>query len=144
MNLDEKIPGCQYFTWKEALWLNRWNRAAIESDGFTDTVRRNLENTFRWMDKIRQWIDKPIKVHVAFRPTPYNKEVGGATQSAHLDGRAVDFSISGMTCDEFKRQADEDNKLEEFGLRMEDNGNGASWIHLDDKTPGVSGRFFKP
>jgi uncharacterized protein YcbK (DUF882 family) len=64
--------------------------------------------------------------------------------SMHLKGRAVDFVVKGMSCDDFKKKMLDEAKLDEWNLRMEDNGLGANWIHLDDKAPGPSGRFFKP
>lgn len=141
---EDKIPGCQYFTWKEALWLPRWNRCANEQDGLTPEIIANLTKTFQWMDKIRVYFGAPISVHVAYRPDAYNKLVGGAKTSTHMAGKAVDFSVKGMTCEAARQKILKDNKLEELKLRMENNGVDANWIHLDDREVGPAGRFFKP
>ena len=141
MELSDKIPGCLHFSWKEALWLPKWNRASNESDGLTEEIKQSLVNTFQWMEKVREFLG-PVTVHVALRPEEYNKLVGGASKSMHRIGRAVDFHISGMTCDTAREKLKE--KLEEWKLRMEDNGQGSSWVHLDDREPGPAGRFFKP
>lgn len=142
MNLSERIAGSKYFTWKEALWLPRWNRAATTEDGLTDEIVASLIHTFQWMDKVRIFLGKPINVHVAFRPVKYNAEVGGAPNGMHPKGKAVDFSVAGYSCDEVKDKLKA--KLVEWNLRMEDNGQGAGWVHLDDREPGPAGRFFKP
>lgn len=34
--------------------------------------------------------------------------------------------------------------LDAWKIRMEDNGEGATWIHLDNRKPGPSGRYFPP
>lgn len=159
MNLSDKIPGCKHFTWKEALWLPDEKRAVNDSE-LTDEIKTNLIKTFQWMDKVREWIGKPISVTIALRTMAYHLElyrkineqrkVKGLPEqkipmgSMHLVGRAVDFIISGMSCDEFKTKIRADKKLDEWKLRMEKNGDGAGWIHLDDKEPGPSGREFNP
>jgi hypothetical protein len=112
------------------------------------------------MDAIREWLGKPIRVHLAFRSMAYhldlykrlNEKRAQAGQpalkipmrSAHLMGEAVDCSVIGMTCDEVKKKVLDEKKLEELSLRMEDNGWGANWVHFDSKAPGATGRFFKP
>jgi uncharacterized protein YcbK (DUF882 family) len=159
MELNQLIPGCKYFTWKEALWLPEEKRAVSE-DELTEEIKNNLINTFQWMDKVREWVGKPITVTIALRTMKYHLELykrinakrtaKGLPElrvpmgSMHLKGRAVDFVVVGMSCDDFKKKAIDEGKLEEWNLRMEDNGWGANWIHLDDKEVGPSGRFFKP
>ena len=157
-NPSEKIS--KYFTWGEALYLPSYNRMATEADGLTQEMLDQLKVTFTWMDKVREYFGKAIKVHIAWRSVQYHQdlykeinakkrakgqpEVRVPTKSAHLDGFAVDFSVQGISCDEAKQRILDDNKLEEWNLRMEDNGKGAGWVHLDSKKPGPSGRFFKP
>ena len=153
-NIDWTNPACKiskYFTVKEALWLNKWNRMANEQDGLNDTVKANLLSLFKKMDIIRDYIAKPIIVHVTYRPKEYNKLIGGATHSAHLEGLACDFSSditgdhvrNGQDCDKIKEMLIP--CLEQWGLRLEDNGKGSGWCHVDLKEPGASGsRYFKP
>lgn len=144
MDPKELIPGCSHFTWREALWLPSWNRMAEESDGLTDEIKQNLISSFQWMETVRSYFDKPINVHVAYRPVAYNQQIGGALHSQHSVGCAVDFDVVGMSCDEVRAKILDEGKLDEWNLRMEDNGMGAGWIHLDSRAPGPGGRFFKP
>lgn len=159
MNLSERIPGCRYFTWREALWLPEEKRA-VSDEELTPEIKANLIRTFQWMDKIRAWIGRPITVTIALRTMKYHLELydrinkkrkeQGLPESVipmgsfHLKGRAVDFVVVGMSCDEFKGKVRQEKKLDEWKLRMERNGDGTSWIHLDDKEPGPSGREFLP
>ncbi len=159
MNLSEKIPGCRYFTWKDALWLREENRA-VSDEELTEEVKASLIRTFQWLDKVREWVGLPIIVTIALRTMSYHlalykrineqrkakglPELKVPMSSYHLVGRAVDFVVKGMTCDEFKAKVRKEGKLEEWKLRMERNGDGAEWIHLDDKEPGPSGREFNP
>lgn len=144
---EDKIS--KFFTYKEFLWLPQWNRMGDASDGLTDEVLDRLKAMAQKMDLVREFLGAPIRVHVAWRPTEYNKLVKGAKASTHLAASgidaAVDFSVKGMTCDEVKKKILDANKLEEWDLRMEDNGAGANWVHLDTRKPAEGRpRFFKP
>lgn len=144
-SLDEKIPGCTYFTWREALWLPQWKRAANEQDGLTQEILDNLTHLFQKLDKVRVFFAKPISVHVAYRSPVYNAlpMIKGAKNSAHVKGMAVDFHVVGIDCDTTRSIIMQNNMLEEWGMRMEQNP-GGRWIHLDTREPGPSGRYFKP
>ena len=156
-NLEDNIDGCEHFSWREALWLPSWNRAATEDDGLTQEILDNLKNTFKKMDKVREYFGKSISVHVSLRPMKYHKELYAKQNadrkrngleplkvpmgSAHLSGMGVDFHVKGMKCAVARQKILDDGKLEEWGMRMEDIQ--GEWIHLDTK-PVISKRFFKP
>ena len=150
--IDWTDPNCkisQYFTVKEAIWFPQWNRLATEADGLTEAVKTSLLRTFIKMDRIRDYIGKPIRVHIAFRSREYNTLIKGARNSAHLTGNAVDFSANmglgsiGANCDKIKELLIP--VLEEWELRLEDNGSGATWVHIDrNPVPQGGNRFFKP
>lgn len=143
MNLDENISGSEHFKWREALWLPQWNREANEQDGLNSDILENIKVVAGWMDKIRKHFGKPVKVHCWLRPEKYNQLVKGGKTSQHLLGKAVDFHVSGMSCDDVRKSILDNGLLESLGLRMEDLP-GSDWVHLDDRAPGPSGRFFKP
>jgi len=159
MEPSDKIS--KYFTYKEALWLPQENRMAEIGSEVDDTSLENLKILFSKMDLIREFLDKPIIVHITFRTMEYHKklyeqinakkkaqglpEVKVPMGSPHLYGQACDFHANGLTCDEVVKLLLDNNKLEEWQLRMEDNGVGANWVHIDIKSVGASGnRFFKP
>lgn len=139
----------QHFTWSDALRLPSWNVEHIPSA----SERENLLKLFNKLELVRAHLGgHSINVHCAIRPIlnnpsspfhgqDYNSKVGGAKASAHITGCAVDFDVSGMSCDEVRAKLLP--KLEEFGLRMENNGVGSSWIHLDVMQP-CPNRYFKP
>lgn len=151
---DPKSKISKYFTVGEAIQLREWKRLANESDGLTEKVKENLYNIFQKMDTIREFIGKPIFVRSAYRPSAYNVAIGGAAQSAHMADKeygAVDWwtdadgdgDKDGEDCDKLKELLMP--KLKEWGLRMEDNGKGARWIHVDNKPVPPGGNiFFKP
>lgn len=133
-----------HFTWEEATYLPKWDRLADESDGLNPIVEANLRSLFAQMETVREFFGKPIVVHVAYRPQKYNALVGGAKDSAHMAGLAVDFHVMGLNCDQARDMILKNHKLDEWGMRMENNP-GSDWIHLDLKpVPEGGHRFFKP
>jgi len=63
------------------IWLPRWNRLALPEDGLDDAVKTCLVALAAQMDVVRDWLGLPVKVHVTYRPQPYNLLVGGAPHS---------------------------------------------------------------
>ncbi len=145
------IPGCSHFTLRDALLLPSWGVQHTPSP----SEMANLIKTFQKLEQIRMFLGgNAINVHCAIRPIlncpgsphhgeSYNSFVGGATHSAHIVGLAVDWSPVGLSCDDAKALLLP--KLEEFNVRMEDNGAGANWVHCDlAPVPPGGNRFFKP
>jgi len=138
-NPDAKIS--KYFTVREALWLPSWNRAANPTDGLNLLVEANLEDLFTRMDRVRSYFGFPVVVHVAYRPEAYNTQIGGAKASQHVLGKAVDFHVERVTCDEVRARILP--WLAPWGFRCENNP-GSQWVHLDCKSCANEYRYFKP
>lgn len=134
------IADCEHFTWHEALWLPKWEVHALPNR----TIEQNIIETARRMTLIRQFFGRPIRVTSWYRPSLYNKAIGGAERSQHLLGRACDFLVYDMDTDEARDKLYP--FLADFNIRME-NLPGASWIHIDlactDNMP-IATRYFKP
>jgi hypothetical protein len=87
--LSNKIPGSQYFTVGEAtkngtrLWTHpNTGKRVIKIAGLLDGVRKVF--------------NQPITVTSWYRDPATNRRVGGASQSRHLQGDAVDFIVQGI------------------------------------------------
>lgn len=55
------------------------------------------EKLVRVADRVRNHFNKPITVTSGVRCAEHNKKVGGVANSRHLKGKAMDFSVSGMS-----------------------------------------------
>jgi len=143
--IDWTNPDCKvsnYFSVRECLWLPTWNRMATEDDGLNDDIKDSLVKLCTQMDLVRDFLGQPISVHVTYRPEEYNKLIGGASNSAHKYGQAMDWSIVGDNCDDLRAKLEP--QLEQWNMRMEKLP-GSNWVHLDirELAPGGN-RYFKP
>lgn len=147
---DPNSPISVNFTVREALWLPSWGVYHTPSDA----EKQNIFDMANKMEQVRSALgDHPINVNCWIRPTcvqcdsakfqgrNYNAAVGGAPLSAHIAGKAVDFTVSTVTCDDARYMLTSD--LETINLRMEKKP-GSGWIHLgNDWAPGKT-RYFIP
>lgn len=84
------------------------------------------------MQELRTWFNKPMTVNSWFRTVKYNKACGGASNSVHLDGRACDIGLPGLTdlqfqhfCDKWRQICEKHGKV--GGI------NRYKWgLHFDD------------
>lgn len=83
------------------------------------------ENLVHKLQKLRDMLGVPLRINSAYRCIERNKQVGGATNSQHMYGKAVDVSLHNVdkSIDEVKEIA-EDIGFDGIGLYR-------SFIHLD-------------
>ena len=51
---------------------------------------------------LRDMVKKPIYITSGYRTSEYNKKVGGAIKSQHMEGKAADITVKGMTAKELE------------------------------------------
>ncbi|CEN34126.1 Peptidase M15 family protein (modular protein) [Capnocytophaga canimorsus] len=104
----------------------------ISKDGVAipESLKPNVIEVCKNLEIIRKEVgNKPIKVHSGFRSFKHNAEVGGRMNSYHLQGKAADISVKGMTSKELYdtiiRLMDE-GKIKAGGV-----GLYATFVHYD-------------
>ena len=77
-----------------------WNEATkgLSRVPTSIAIEKRIFETAHEMEKIRQWLgDKPIFVNSWYRDFTANRLAGGAKDSRHLYGDALDFSCSHLS-----------------------------------------------
>lgn len=49
-----------------------------------------------YLQKVRDHFGQPVIINSAYRTPEYNKKIGGASKSQHMNGTAVDFYIKNV------------------------------------------------
>lgn len=82
----------------------------------------------RMFEQIRNLYDKPIRVLSAYRTPAYNVKIGGARNSQHCLGRALDLSPpKGVSIEKFYQNIQ--NHAVEFGIHGI--GKYKTFVHVD-------------
>jgi uncharacterized protein YcbK (DUF882 family) len=125
----------------EAYWKNRDKTFASE---LTDTIKDNAKELLKRVNGLLYAMRVVnVKVTSGWRPQEINSMYGGAPNSYHLIGQAVDIADHDRRLS--KEIQDRTWLLKEYGLWMEDPKFTSTWVHLDSGTrPERDVRIFKP
>src|SRR5271166_4904065 len=122
---DPKAQVTPHFTVGDCLMLHAWNRLATEADG-ADFDK--LIAVCQMLEQIRSILGCPINIHCIFRSTAYNiaqRILLPTGLDVHAMCLAADFDCgSALSTDQVKAALMP--QLEALGIRMENNGAGAS------------------
>lgn len=138
--VDWTDPECYvslHFKVKDALMLHSYNRLATQDDGVDFDKLQSLCNK---MDQVVNVLGCPLNVHCMFRSQQYNRDQNiNPAADVHSMSEACDFDCNQiMSIDAVKAKLEP--QLESLGIRME--FGTTSWVHLDLRAPGPSGRYF--
>ncbi|WP_108043306.1 D-Ala-D-Ala carboxypeptidase family metallohydrolase [Neisseria cinerea] len=123
----------EHFSLKELTRSETARRAGIENKP-SSAEMDNIYYTAQQLEKIREYVGRPIIVTSCFRSERVNKLVGGSPTSAHRHGLAADCDASGMTSLAFaklliKMRDDGALKFDQLILEFPERGDGA-WVHI--------------
>jgi uncharacterized protein YcbK (DUF882 family) len=88
------------------------------------------------LEKVRELYGKPIKITSGYRCPEHNRAIGGAANSSHVSGMAVDIQPSVVILDEL-------DDLYDICYNIFDNigdGRNKGFIHVDVRPPKSSGK----
>ena len=92
-------------------------------------VLENVKELAENLQIIRDLVCQPISINSAYRNPIYNKQIGGASRSLHLVGKASDITIQGMTPKEVHTllsELMEDGTISQGGLGLYN-----TFVHYD-------------
>ena len=129
-NRQERLS--QHFT------LGELTKTNVKKENVPNEAQvENLKRVCGWLEKLRGRISPtptPIIINSGYRSEAVNKAVGGATNSNHLTGCAVDIHVSGI--EQLIRYAAilldiSDERQEDFDeLLLERSPRGTYWLHF--------------
>lgn len=118
---------------KKELLMGRDKTHASE---YTQEISDNLDKLLIPLNKFREAYGKPMITSSGWRPSAINKQIGGAAKSNHTRGMAADFVDKDGELAKFAKKMDEEGKLKEWGLWLENPNNTPGWLHLDIRDRG--------
>lgn len=93
--IDDKIT--ENFARHELIFSHTGTRLGIDNVPALESVEQNIRHTARWLQALRDHINRPIHVLSCYRCPKLNEAVGGSKTSAHLQGLAADITVDGIS-----------------------------------------------
>ncbi len=127
----------QYISYNEA--IHSYTAKRLHIDNIPNELQlqamRNVAN--KVFEPLREFVGNPIKINSFFRSYDLNKAIGGARNSQHMTGEAIDiddtfgFMSNAEMFHFIKDNLDFDQLIWEFG-----DDNNPAWIHVSYKLHG--------
>ncbi len=80
------------------------------------------------LERFREYFNKPIKINSGCRCKIYNKSIGGASQSRHMEGIAADIAIKDVEPSEVQ------SKFNQWYPKLYGMGSYNTFTHIDTRT----------
>lgn len=81
----------EHFTQEELTFSQEATRRGIDNTPSSD-ILENLKTTATNLEIVRDILDNPMNISSGYRCIELNTAIGGARNSQHVDGKAVDFT----------------------------------------------------
>jgi hypothetical protein len=126
-----KGPISNWFTWEEAVGSMVATRKGLDNTPDAD-VQATILQTAQAADRLRDLLGSPVLVSSWYRSPKVNAAVGGAPQSAHMKGSAID-----LTCPVFGSPAKIIEELSRSGIPFRKaiiefpSSPTGGWAHVD-------------
>ena len=89
------------------------------------------EKLVEYVQRIRDHFGKPVTITSPYRCETHNKRVGGATKSYHMQGRAADIVVQGVSSREVAKYAESIGIL---GIGLYETSADGYFTHIDTRT----------
>ena len=117
MNLSE------HFTLEELVASQIAARRRIDNRP-PPAIVENLRRVAAVLEQVRALVDHPVTVSSGYRSPVLNAAVGGARESAHLQGLAADITVSGMAPKDLARA------IITAGIEFDQLIYEGTWVHI--------------
>jgi len=89
-----------HFTLYELTFSNTAVRKNIDNTPDEEQIKNLTNLCVNVLEPLRKYLNKPIHISSGYRSEKLNKLIGGATKSQHIEGKAADIYVEGLTTEE--------------------------------------------
>lgn len=113
-----------HFFLEEFIYSNYARRHGINNNP-NPVVKQNLILLATKLELVRDLLQAPLTINSGYRCTELNRDIGGASDSAHLSGYAADF-----TCYAFGQPEKIVTVIKASGLKYDQLICEGTWVHI--------------
>ncbi len=130
----------KHFTLEELTFSEAAKRLNLNNEA-SEAIQWNLQRLcHEILEPIRELLGKPILINSAYRSPDANAVIGGSRTSEHMDGRAADIRVPGMTPLEVCTVISENSERLEIGFNQLILEFG-SWTHISVPVEGSAPKY---
>ena len=89
----------------------------------------NVQKLANELQKLRDELELPIKINSGYRTKSYNKKIGGATNSMHVQAKAADIVVTDITPTNLYKRIEK--LIEEGKVNFKGVGVYDTFVHVD-------------
>lgn len=112
------------FSIKELIRSQNAINSGIDNTPNIEQIDNLLNLIFYCLQPIRDKLKKPMIITSGFRNSKVNFLAGGRINSQHLEGKAADFKVNGMTINQII------NFIAKSGIEFDQLINEKTWVHI--------------
>ena len=127
----------EHFNWKELLFKGESNVRFNSNKDPDPSLYPNVIPLVNVLEAIRKEVNAPIKLLSIYRSPEYNRDVGGATSSRHMQFDAADFQMLGDDAGSPERWHSVVRRLRDSGLFKGGIGIYKTFVHVDTRGANV-------
>lgn len=117
----------------------------IRYDKLNKNIKRNIDELLYKISIVRFHYDKIMKVNSGYRTSAYNKKIGGAKNSYHTQGLAIDVHDPTHNLHNWLTQNTIGQEIvTRLDLYLEDSNYTKTWCHIQLRAPKSGNRIFIP
>ena len=118
-----------HFSLEEFTYSDTATRLSIDQTPSAESMA-NLLITAQGMEKVRDILEHPIRIHSGYRSPALNRVINGAANSAHCSGFAADF-----TCPGFGSPLSICRAIGQTNIDFDQLIYEGTWVHISFKPP---------
>lgn len=129
----KNLSHIEHFNWEELLFKGASNSRYKSNTDPDPNLYPNVVPLVNLLEKVRKEIDAPVKLISIYRSPEYNRDVGGATASRHMQFDAADFRVLGSGVGNSNKWYKIAEKLRNDGEFKGGIGVYATFVHVDTR-----------
>lgn len=127
--------GLRHFVAEEFLVKTQATRGRAKNSPPPPEMWGNMRATAKVVDELRHRLGHPVRITSAYRNPAYNRAIGGAKNSEHMQFRALDIQCDNVPP---KLVAQELRTMRDAGMFKGGIGTYATFVHVDTRGKNVT------
>jgi lysozyme len=118
------------FSPDELTWYFSKVRNGVKNNYPPEGLWPNIVPTLRVLDLVREHFDRPLNISSTYRALPYNRTIGSPDGSLHVQFKAADFTVRGISPTAVFKYID---SLRRSGKVIGGLGKYSTFVHFDTR-----------